>query len=97
MARSTEGAQGFRSIQITFQKSSTSYSPYAEFWGMADDWAREELIRNAPPNVRANLKQVIATYDLALDEWLGGPEAHNREPSGEYVAFSAMRIAGYSV
>ncbi len=67
--------------------------PYAEFWGIADDWTREDLIEKAPPEVLQNLKQVLATFDEALDEWLAGPEADDRSPSDEYVAFCAMGMA----
>lgn len=67
--------------------------PYAEFWGLADDWSREELIEKAPSDVLQNLKQVIASFDKSLDEWLAGPEADNRNPSDEYVAFCAMGMA----
>jgi len=64
--------------------------PYAEFW------MREHLVEQAPPDVLQNLKEVIASIDNALDEWLAGPEADVPNPSDEYVAFSAMRLAGYS-
>jgi hypothetical protein len=69
---------------------------YAEFWGIADDWTREDLVKDAPPDARENLKRVVAAFDNALDEWLAGPEADEPEPSDEYVAFSAMRMAAYS-
>lgn len=71
--------------------------PYAEFWGIPDDWKREDLVKYAPYNVQQNLKEVVAAYDTALDEWLAGPEAESDNPSNEYVAFSAMRMAAYYV
>jgi hypothetical protein len=71
--------------------------PYAEFWGIADDWTRDDLIEEAPPEVQHNLKAVIAEYNSALEEWLAGPEASNRNPSDEYVAFAAMIMAADSV
>jgi hypothetical protein len=49
--------------------------PYAEFWGFADDWTRQDLVEQAPPEVQRNLKEVVSTFDDALDEWLAGPEA----------------------
>lgn len=67
--------------------------PYAGFWGIADDWARETLVRKAPKAVQQNLKVIIAAYDDDLDEWLAGEEASNSRPSPEYIAFSAMRMA----
>lgn len=67
--------------------------PYAEFWGIADDWTREDLIEQAPADVQRNLKAVITSYNSDLEEWLAGPEASNRNPSDEYVAFAAMIMA----
>ena len=68
---------------------------YAAFWGAPDDSVRETLVLDAPPDVLRNLKQVVAAYDSALDEWLAGPEADAADPTMEYVAFSAMRMAAY--
>lgn len=67
--------------------------PYASFWGVADDWAREQLVQKAPKDVQQNLKAIVAAHDDLLDEWLAGEEASNPKPSLEYVAFSAMRMA----
>ena len=69
--------------------------PYARFWGLSDDWSRENLVEMAPSDVRKNLKDVVAEFDIALDEWLAGPEADEPNPSDEYIAFSAMRMAAY--
>ena len=66
---------------------------YAEFWGIADDLAREKLVKQAPAEVQRNLKQVVSAFDNALDDWLAGPEADNPNPSDEYVAFSAIGMA----
>ncbi|MDP1562446.1 MAG: hypothetical protein Q8M16_13795 [Pirellulaceae bacterium] len=66
--------------------------PYAKFWGLADDWAREQLATKAPEHVKTELKQMIARYDDVLDEWLAGDEAASANPSDAYVAFSAMRM-----
>ena len=70
-----------------------SLIPYAEFWGVSDDLDREHLVDNAPHAVQQNLKDVIAFYDDDLDIWLAGSEARDPNPSDEYVAFSAMRMA----
>jgi hypothetical protein len=67
--------------------------PYAEFWGVGDDWTREALVRDSSAEVRENLKAAIAAFDDALDQWLAGPDAHSTVPSREYIAFSAMRMA----
>ena len=67
--------------------------PYAEFWGIGDDWTREALVKEAPPEVQLNLNEVVGRFDSALDEWLAGPEADGPNFSDEYIAFSAMRRA----
>lgn len=67
--------------------------PYAAFWGMADDWARENLVQLAPATVLKNLKGVVARFDDLLDEWLAGSQASDPSPTREYIAFSAMRLA----
>jgi hypothetical protein len=67
--------------------------PYAEFWGIADDLAREDLVEQAPGDVQQNLKEVITAFETALEDWLTGPEASDRKPSDEYVAFAAMIMA----
>jgi hypothetical protein len=43
--------------------------------GVSDEWTREELFDQAPPEVQQNLKDVVALFDHALDEWFAGPEA----------------------
>ena len=67
--------------------------PYAEFWGFADDWTRQDLVEQAAPEVQRNLKEVVSTFDDALDEWLAGPEAAGPKFSEEYIAFTALRMA----
>jgi hypothetical protein len=69
--------------------------PYAEFWGITDDWAREDLVGEAPNEVLVNLRAAIVKFDDDLDKWLAGPEADDNCPSTEYIAFSAMRMAAY--
>jgi hypothetical protein len=67
--------------------------PYAEFWGVSDDWTREDLVKHAPADAQQNLKRVVAAFDTELDEWLAGPEADDHHPSDEYIAFVAMGMA----
>ena len=63
--------------------------PYAEFWGVSDDFIRESLVREASPLVRSNLSAVVQAHQDELDQWLAGPEADSPTPTKEYVAFSA--------
>ncbi len=64
--------------------------PYAEFWGISDDFLRQELLNKASPEAKAELKQVVRQYEEELEKWLTGPEAKLKTLSPEYVAFAAM-------
>lgn len=65
---------------------------YAEIWGIADDLIREDFIRHSPAEALKRLAKTVAPFDDVLDEWLGGPEADNPNPTAESIAFSAMRM-----
>ena len=65
----------------------------AERYGIADDWAREEMIAKCSPSERHALKEAVRKCDDAFDVWLAGPEAAGPEFSDEYIAFSALRLA----
>jgi hypothetical protein len=67
--------------------------PYAEFWGIAEDFDREELVRQASQEIQEDLVQLIQRLDDALDEWLASDEPKNGPLSDEYCAFSWMRMA----
>jgi hypothetical protein len=72
--------------------------PLAERFGVADDIAREALVRAADPQVVQALVVAVRDNDDALDMWLAGSEATGPEFTEEYVAFSAMRmVADYAV
>ena len=67
--------------------------PYAAFWGVSNDLDRENLVEKAPREILDNLVGVVRAFDDELDHWLAGAEAEIANPSAEYVAFSAMRMA----
>jgi hypothetical protein len=67
--------------------------PYAELWGVGDDLIRDDMVRSAPKEAIDELKRIVEDHDDLLDEWLAGPEADSADPSPEYLAFSAMRMA----
>jgi hypothetical protein len=69
------------------------YIPFAAVWGIADDLERESLVERAPDEAKDDLAALIERIDDDLDQWLAGPEADSPNPSAEYVAFSAMRMA----
>jgi hypothetical protein len=65
----------------------------AELFGQEDDLVREHLLAKASPQLREELQRQVAASEQDLNAWLAGPEADNPEPSDEYIAFSAMRMA----
>lgn len=70
-----------------------SLTPYAEFWGQADDSVRESILRKTPVSLQENLKWVVSTHEDQLDTWLAGPESSSPGPSDAYIAFSSMRMS----
>lgn len=67
--------------------------PYAETWGIADDFIRGKVIKQTPKNILDNFKYIITQFEDELDDWLAGPEADKENPTLAYIAFSAMRMA----
>ena len=67
--------------------------PYAAFWGISDDWTREDLVAAAPEDVKRNLASLVNRFDDQFDDWLAGPEADSPPFSREYIAFTALRMA----
>lgn len=67
--------------------------PYAAFWGISDDWTREDLVADAPEEVKRNLVDVVQRFDDEFDEWLAGPEADSPPFTREYIAYTTMRMA----
>src|SRR5215471_1529005 len=67
--------------------------PYAELWGVGDDLIREDMIERARPEAIKELKEAVDACEDLLDDWLGGPESYDPNPSEEYIAFSCMRMA----
>lgn len=65
----------------------------AEKFGIADDWARDDLVASCSPEERRLLKDVVARYNDEFDLWLDGPESEGSAYSDEYIAFSALRMA----
>ncbi|MFC0349334.1 hypothetical protein [Undibacterium danionis] len=67
--------------------------PYAEVWGLSDDWTRENFLTCTPALLKQNLKNIVVRFDNQLDDWLAGEEALSSEPTDAYIAFSAMRMS----
>jgi hypothetical protein len=70
--------------------------PLAERFGVADDGAREQVVRAADSHAIQALVAAVRAHDDALDLWLSGPEAAGPDWTDEYLAFSAMRMAADS-
>lgn len=64
--------------------------PYADFWGISDDTYRSDLVRIAPQHIWDEFRCIVSRNEDALMKWLAGPEAKQRPPSPEYLAFSFM-------
>jgi hypothetical protein len=67
--------------------------PFAQTWGIADDFDRELAVERSSPDQLAELKAIVGRFDDQLDTWLAGDEATEPRFSNEYIAFSAMRMA----
>lgn len=65
----------------------------AEQYGIADDWAREDVVAKCSPKERRSLKDAVKECEDEFDLWLAGPEAAGPDFSDEYIAFSALRMA----
>ncbi len=67
--------------------------PLAERFGVSDDLIRTDIVAKSSPVELAAMRAAIAAHDGALDEWLAGSEAEGPEFSGEYIAFTCLRMA----
>jgi hypothetical protein len=68
--------------------------PLAERWGIGDDGYRDEAVEAASPTELDELLDALAgPAGDAMYDWLAGPAAE-ATVTEEYVAFSAMAMAG---
>ncbi len=68
--------------------------PYAEEWGIGDDYDREMKVSKASDSQLLDLVGCIMTIDRhSLFAWLEGPESYDPNPSEEYVAFTCLTMA----
>jgi hypothetical protein len=70
-----------------------SWIPLAEKWGIADDALRDKLVSEASAAQLQELIEFGPTYEVALEQWLAGPESQSDTPSTEYIAYSALGMA----
>jgi hypothetical protein len=67
--------------------------PYAELWGIEDDYFRDEFVSSAPQVAKDDLVAAVREINAELNKWLAGEEASSPTPSDEYCAFTCMRMA----
>lgn len=68
--------------------------PFAELWGIGDDYEREAAVKRASQEQLHGLAHCLDDIDQkALFEWLAGPESYDPNPTDEYVAFTCLTMA----
>jgi hypothetical protein len=68
--------------------------PWAEKWGVGDDFEREALIdRASPEELDALVHSIDDVNDDDLFGWLAGPASHSSRPTAEYLAITALTMA----
>lgn len=67
--------------------------PYAELWGIEDDYFRDEFVSSAPQVAKDDLVAAVREINAQLNKWLAGDEASSPTPSNEYCAFTCLRMA----
>lgn len=70
-----------------------SLLPYAERWGVGDDYERSSLVEAASHADQDELIGCIAPCENELFAWLVGPQASSPHPSAEYVALTNLTLA----
>jgi hypothetical protein len=70
-----------------------SLLPYAERWGISDDYDRDTVIEEATADERTELIHCADAFETELFGWLAGPESALSPPSREYVAFTNLILA----
>lgn len=74
-----------------------SLGVYAEFWGEGDDGYREEMVADAPSDVRRDLAMAVLWQHLDISvNWLGGPHPDSSKLPEAYFAYSNLIAAAES-
>jgi hypothetical protein len=78
-------------------KEVTPALPFAERWGIGDDFEREDAISHATVEEQEQLAHCLEQIDdSVLSGWLNGPEAQIKPPSEEYLAITNLTMAVHS-
>lgn len=67
--------------------------PYAQRWGVGDDYERDTIVEEATAQERSELIHCIDPYKKELFDWLAGAEAASTTPTAEYVAYTNLTLA----
>jgi hypothetical protein len=71
--------------------------PFAEQWGVSDDYEREAAIENATTEELNKLAHCLDQVDDGvLTSWLTGPESREQTPTDEYLAVTCLTMAVHS-
>ena len=74
-------------------KDCHQFIPLAEKYGISDDGYRIDVLECLDEDEKNELISFANTYPSSLDDWLCGPESESKEPSIEYVTFTALIMA----
>ncbi len=74
-------------------RSARHLIPFAERWGIGDDYEREVAVAAAGAEDLSALAHVLDDISDEFWEWLGGDESFAAQPTREYVAMTALTMA----
>jgi hypothetical protein len=69
-----------------------TFIPLAEFWGLPEDGAIQELVDSATDEEAQTLFDTVRAMPDTLDSWLASPPEPDRM-SPEYIRFSCLVMA----
>jgi len=68
--------------------------PFAEKWGIGDDFEREQLVLKS---TEAALSELVNCLDIIdedeLWDWLSGDDSFSDSPTAEYLAYTNLTMA----
>ena len=63
-----------------------------EEFGIGDDLIRADLLAKTSSSRLTEMNHEVRLREVALEEWLAGPDAQSPEFSAEYLAFSCLQM-----
>lgn len=74
-------------------KDCYQYISLAEKFGIADEGYRIDLLDSLGENEKEELRSFIRSCPSSLNNWLCGKDSESKEPSDEYITFTALVMA----